>query len=79
MPKVTGIQALKFKTQELLAKPREDIARLEEDIELKQIRIAEIDEEIRKIEEDKKNNESLVSVNRVESSNFRGRARRQLL
>jgi hypothetical protein len=72
-----AIQALRFKTQELLAKPREDIARLEEDIELKQIRIAEIDEEIRKIEEDKKNNESLVSVNRVESSNLRGRARRR--
>lgn len=65
-----AIQALRLKSQESLAQSREEIARLEEVNEIKQMRIAELDAEIAKLEEE-------LGGSELEETSGRQRAKRR--
>lgn len=71
-----AIQSLRLETQEALAESREEIARLEEENEIKQMRIEEIDAEL----DDLKIEDSfggMTGMRKVEPAQGRGRARRR--
>lgn len=71
-----AIQSLRFKTQESLAESREEIARLEEENEIKQMRIEEIDAEIQMLEAEQ-NEDRRASLGKIEHAGARGRAQRR--
>jgi hypothetical protein len=71
-----AIQSLRFKTQESLAESREEIARLEEENEIKQMRIEEIDAEIEELEVEEAC-DRMASLRKIEIPGGRGRAQRR--
>jgi hypothetical protein len=71
-----AIQSLRFKTQESLAESREEIARLEEENEIKQMRIEEIDAEIQLLEAEQ-TGDRRASLMKIENAGPRGRSQRR--
>lgn len=71
-----AIQSLRLETQEALAEYREEVARLEEENEIKQMRIEEIDAELDelKIQEDF---DRMSRIRKMETHGRRGRAHRR--
>lgn len=71
-----AIQSLRFKTQESLAESREEMARLEEENEIKQMRIEEIDAEIQLLEAEQ-TGDRRASLMKIENAGPRGRSQRR--
>ena len=71
-----AIQSLRLETQETLAASRDEIARLEEENEIKQMRIEEIDAELNDLHIEKEFGDAGSSAS-MHSSDKRGRARRR--
>lgn len=71
-----AIQSLRLETQEALAEYREEIARLEEENEIKQMRIEEIDAELDELRTEEEFGRT-SSIRKIQTSGRRGRAQRR--